>query len=102
MPEVCSVRSYYYRAKTFLPPHPRLLSKTFHPNVGARGEIRANVFKRNWTAEVGIGHVLLSRCLLGHPNPESALKKVGAAWRTTKCRLPVVYPVHKQHQPLEG
>lgn len=65
-------------------------------------EIRANVFKRNWMAEVGIGYVPLTECLLGHPNPESALRKVGAAWRTTKSRLPVVYPVRKQYQQLEG
>uniref|UniRef100_A0A4X2JXH2 E2 ubiquitin-conjugating enzyme n=1 Tax=Vombatus ursinus TaxID=29139 RepID=A0A4X2JXH2_VOMUR len=58
------------------PPKGFFLTKIFHPNVGANGEICVNVLKRDWTAELGIRHVLLTiKCLLIHPNPESALNE---------------------------
>nr|XP_044989921.1 ubiquitin-conjugating enzyme E2 S [Jaculus jaculus] len=58
------------------PPKGYFLTKIFHPNVGANGEICVNVLKRDWTAELGIRHVLLTiKCLLIHPNPESALNE---------------------------
>ncbi|XP_038598256.1 ubiquitin-conjugating enzyme E2 S-like [Tachyglossus aculeatus] len=54
------------------PPHPAtkgfFLTKIFHPNVGANGEICVNVLKRDWNAGLGIHHVLLPippRCLRG-------------------------------------
>lgn len=43
------------------PPKGYFLTKIFHPNVGANGEICVNVLKRDWTAELGIRHVLLVR-----------------------------------------
>ncbi|KAK6468644.1 ubiquitin-conjugating enzyme E2 S [Huso huso] len=56
------------------PPKGYFLTKIFHPNVGPSGEICVNVLKRDWRAELGIRHILLTiRCLLIHPNPESAL-----------------------------
>ncbi|KAG8140511.1 hypothetical protein E2320_003197 [Naja naja] len=55
------------------PPKGYFLTKIFHPNVGANGEICVNVLKKDWKAELGIRHVLL--CLLIHPNPESALNE---------------------------
>lgn len=58
------------------PPKGYFLTKIFHPNVGANGEICVNVLKRDWAAELGIRHVLLTiKCLLIHPNPESALNE---------------------------
>uniref|UniRef100_A0A8C6MPM2 E2 ubiquitin-conjugating enzyme n=2 Tax=Mus TaxID=862507 RepID=A0A8C6MPM2_MUSSI len=58
------------------PPKGYFLTKIFHPNVGPNGEICVNVLKRDWTAELGIRHVLLTiKCLLIHPNPESALNE---------------------------
>uniref|UniRef100_A0A6I8NBC4 E2 ubiquitin-conjugating enzyme n=1 Tax=Ornithorhynchus anatinus TaxID=9258 RepID=A0A6I8NBC4_ORNAN len=58
------------------PPKGFFLTKIFHPNVGANGEICVNVLKRDWKAELGIRHVLLTiKCLLIHPNPESALNE---------------------------
>ncbi|XP_061676847.1 ubiquitin-conjugating enzyme E2 S isoform X2 [Syngnathoides biaculeatus] len=40
------------------------------------GEICVNVLKRDWKAELGLRHVLLTiKCLLIHPNPESALNE---------------------------
>lgn len=49
------------------PPKGYFLTKIFHPNVGANGEICVNVLKRDWTAELGIRHVLLVRS--GGPGP---------------------------------
>ncbi|KYO23528.1 ubiquitin-conjugating enzyme E2 S [Alligator mississippiensis] len=58
------------------PPKGYFLTKIFHPNVGANGEICVNVLKKDWKAELGIRHVLLTiKCLLIHPNPESALNE---------------------------
>ncbi|XP_064296257.1 LOW QUALITY PROTEIN: ubiquitin-conjugating enzyme E2 S [Phalacrocorax carbo] len=58
------------------PPKGFFLTKIFHPNVGPSGEICVNVLKRDWRAELGIRHVLLTiKCLLIHPNPESALNE---------------------------
>lgn len=88
-----------------VPPKGYFLTKIFHPNVGHKGEICVNVLKRDWKAELGLRHVLLVRgtinlcsecqlcclhcfyisiffmfpqtikCLLIHPNPESALNE---------------------------
>lgn len=58
------------------PPKGFFLTKIFHPNVGPGGEICVNVLKRDWKAELGLRHVLLTiKCLLIHPNPESALNE---------------------------
>ncbi|XP_070586022.1 ubiquitin-conjugating enzyme E2 S isoform X3 [Erythrolamprus reginae] len=58
------------------PPKGYFLTKIFHPNVGTNGEICVNVLKKDWKAELGIRHVLLTiKCLLIHPNPESALNE---------------------------
>lgn len=59
-----------------VPPRGYFLTKIFHPNVGHKGEICVNVLKRDWKAELGLRHVLLTiKCLLIHPNPESALNE---------------------------
>ncbi|CAN0207153.1 unnamed protein product [Lampetra planeri] len=58
------------------PPKAYFLTKIFHPNVSSSGEICVNVLKKDWKAELGIRHVLLTvKCLLIHPNPESALNE---------------------------
>ncbi|KAG8147294.1 hypothetical protein E2320_000193, partial [Naja naja] len=41
------------------PPKGYFLTKIFHPNVSANGEICVNVLKKDWKAELGIRHVLL-------------------------------------------
>ncbi|NXH15808.1 UBE2S enzyme, partial [Bucco capensis] len=56
-----------------LPPKGFFLTKIFHPNVGPSGEICVNVLKRDWRAELGLRHTI--KCLLIHPNPESALNE---------------------------
>nr|XP_041568954.1 ubiquitin-conjugating enzyme E2 S [Taeniopygia guttata]XP_041568955.1 ubiquitin-conjugating enzyme E2 S [Taeniopygia guttata] len=61
------------------PPKGFFLTKIFHPNVGPSGEICVNVLKRDWSAELGLRHVLLTiKCLLIQPNPESALNEEAA------------------------
>ena len=62
--------SCWGRTSLPLPAKGYFLTKIFHPHVGANGESCVNVLKRDWTAELGIQHVLLSiKCLLIHPNP---------------------------------
>lgn len=52
------------------------LTKIFHPNVSTSGEICVNVLKKDWTPELGLRHVLMViRCLLIEPFPESALNE---------------------------
>jgi len=56
------------------PPKGYFLTKIFHPNVSDAGEICVNTLKKDWKPTHGIEHVLLVvRCLLIVPNPESAL-----------------------------
>lgn len=58
------------------PPKGIFLTKIFHPNVSDKGEICVNTLKKDWKADLGIGHVLaVIRCLLIFPNPESALNE---------------------------
>lgn len=58
------------------PPKGWFMTKIFHPNVSATGEICVNTLKKDWKPEHGILHVLLViRCLLIVPNPESALNE---------------------------
>eukprot|EP00045_Choanoeca_perplexa_P000399 m.14372 g.14372 ORF g.14372 m.14372 type:complete len:197 (+) comp10266_c0_seq1:112-702(+) len=58
------------------PPKGYFMTKIFHPNVSASGDICVNTLKRDWKPEYGIGHVLtVVKCLLIHPNPESALNE---------------------------
>eukprot|EP00320_Phaeocystis_rex_P009908 CAMPEP_0119069972 /NCGR_PEP_ID=MMETSP1178-20130426/33327_1 /TAXON_ID=33656 /ORGANISM="unid sp, Strain CCMP2000" /LENGTH=211 /DNA_ID=CAMNT_0007051779 /DNA_START=25 /DNA_END=660 /DNA_ORIENTATION=+ len=56
------------------PPKGYFLTKIFHPNISKAGEICVNTLKKDWQADLGIGHVLqVVRCLLINPFPESAL-----------------------------
>lgn len=58
------------------PPKGAFVTKIFHPNVSAKGEICVNTLKKDWQPEMGIKHVLLTiKCLLINPNPESALNE---------------------------
>jgi len=58
------------------PPKAFFLTKIFHPNVSKSGEICVNTLKKDWKPAHGIGHVLMViRCLLIVPNPESALNE---------------------------
>jgi len=56
------------------PPKAYFLTKIFHPNIATNGDVCVNTLKRDWTAEMGISHVLqVIRCLLIVPFPESSL-----------------------------
>jgi len=58
------------------PPKGYFLTKIFHPNVSKTGEICVNTLKKDWKADLGIKHILLTiKCLLIYPNPESALNE---------------------------
>jgi len=58
------------------PPKGYFLTRIFHPNVSKSGEICVNTLKKDWTPDLGLKHVLLViRCLLINPNPESALNE---------------------------
>jgi ubiquitin-conjugating enzyme E2 S len=51
-----------------------MLTKIFHPNVSAAGEICVNTLKKDWKPTYGIEHILVTvKCLLIYPNAESAL-----------------------------
>jgi len=80
-PEGTPFEGGYFRiAFTFTPEFPnapprcRMLTKIFHPNFSSSGEICVNTLKKDWKSSYGIGHILVTiKCLLIHPNPESAL-----------------------------
>ncbi|XP_043218803.1 ubiquitin-conjugating enzyme E2 S-like [Amphibalanus amphitrite] len=58
------------------PPKGFFMTRIFHPNVAANGEICVNTLKKDWKADLGIKHLLLTiKCLLIVPNPESALNE---------------------------
>eukprot|EP00741_Cyanophora_paradoxa_P014888 tig00020828_g14362.t1 len=58
------------------PPRGYFITKIFHPNVANNGEICVNVLKKDWKSDMGLQHVLLViRCLLIVPFPESALNE---------------------------
>jgi Ubiquitin-conjugating enzyme len=60
----------------FSPSAGYFLTKLFHPNVSADGNICVNVLKRDWRPDLGLRHILtVIRCLLIEPNPESALNE---------------------------
>lgn len=57
-----------------VPPKGTFKTKIFHPNISDRGDICVNALKRDWSPQLGLRHVLIViRCLLIEPNPESAL-----------------------------
>ncbi|KAF7098323.1 hypothetical protein CFC21_100071 [Triticum aestivum] len=58
------------------PPKGFFSTKIFHPNIATSGEICVNTLKKDWNPSLGLRHVLLVvRCLLIEPFPESALNK---------------------------
>lgn len=58
------------------PPRGFFLTKIFHPNVSANGDICVNTLKRDWDPSLGMSHILqVIRCLLIIPFPESALNE---------------------------
>ncbi|CBZ30085.1 putative ubiquitin-conjugating enzyme [Leishmania mexicana MHOM/GT/2001/U1103] len=59
-----------------VPPKGFFRTKIFHPNISERGDICVNALKRDWSPTLGLRHILVViRCLLIEPNPESALNE---------------------------
>ncbi|KAE8728915.1 Ubiquitin-conjugating enzyme E2 S [Hibiscus syriacus] len=58
------------------PPKGYFMTKIFHPNTATNGEICVNTLKKDWNPSLGLRHVLIVvRCLLIEPFPESALNE---------------------------
>merc|ERR1719446_456690 len=59
------------------PPRAFCLTRIFHPNISAAGDVCVNTLKRDWDPQNwSIGHILqVIRCLLIVPFPESALNE---------------------------
>eukprot|EP00274_Cyanoptyche_gloeocystis_P006365 CAMPEP_0196656814 /NCGR_PEP_ID=MMETSP1086-20130531/19676_1 /TAXON_ID=77921 /ORGANISM="Cyanoptyche gloeocystis , Strain SAG4.97" /LENGTH=230 /DNA_ID=CAMNT_0041989691 /DNA_START=41 /DNA_END=733 /DNA_ORIENTATION=+ len=58
------------------PPKGFFITKIFHPNVSKSGDICVNTLKKDWRPDLNIQHILLVvRCLLIAPYPESALNE---------------------------
>jgi ubiquitin-conjugating enzyme E2 S len=56
------------------PPKCIMKTKIFHPNIHSSGEICVSTLKKDWSSKYGIEHILLViKCLLISPNPDSAL-----------------------------
>lgn len=56
------------------PPRCRFATPIFHPNVSSAGEICVSTLQKDWTRNHGVQQILLAiKCLLIHPNPDSAL-----------------------------
>mmetsp|Transcript_7641 Transcript_7641/g.17430 ORF Transcript_7641/g.17430 Transcript_7641/m.17430 type:complete len:214 (-) Transcript_7641:131-772(-) len=59
-----------------VPPKGFFLTPIFHPNVSKTGEICVNTLKKDWKSDCKLSHILMViRCLLIEPNPESALNE---------------------------
>ena len=57
-----------------VPPKGYFITNIFHPNVSKGGDICVNTLKQDWKPTHGIRHILMViRCLLIEPFPESAL-----------------------------
>lgn len=58
------------------PPKGFITTPIFHPNIAKNGEICVNTLKKDWKSDCKLSHILMViRCLLIEPNPESALNE---------------------------
>ncbi|CAH1966476.1 unnamed protein product [Acanthoscelides obtectus] len=86
------------------PPKAYFLTKIFHPNVAANGEICVNTLKKDWKSDLGIKHILLTiKCLLIVPNAESALNEEAGKllleqYEDYYQRAKMMTEIHAQHK----
>lgn len=89
------------------PPKAYFLTKIFHPNVAANGEICVNTLKRDWQPDLGLKHILLTiKCLLICPNAESALneeagKMLLERYDDYSARAKLITSIHAQAAKLQ-
>ncbi|KAK3805163.1 MAG: ubiquitin-conjugating enzyme/RWD-like protein [Benniella sp.] len=58
------------------PPQCVFMTKIYHPNVSNKGDVCVSTLKKDWKQNLGLRHILLVvKCLLVVPNPESALNE---------------------------
>ncbi|KAF9361333.1 hypothetical protein BGX26_004191 [Mortierella sp. AD094] len=58
------------------PPKCFFITKIFHPNVSKQGDVCVSALKKDWKKDMGIRDILVVvKCLLIFPNPESALNE---------------------------
>lgn len=63
----------------FKPPKVKFLSRMFHPNVYASGDICLDVLQNQWSSTMNVQAILLSiQSLLDEPNPKSPANKEAA------------------------
>lgn len=69
------------------PPKGYFLTKIFHPNVAPEtGDICVDALKQGWEPSLGLRHILVViRCLLVEPNPESALNPKAGGLLVHNC-----------------
>lgn len=84
------------------------MTKIFHPNINVQtGEICVSTLKKDWKKEYGVGHILITvKCLLIHPNPESALheeagKLLLEAYDDFAKHARLMTDVHARYRPPE-
>ena len=62
------------------PPKGFFLTKIFHPNISKAGEICVNTLKKDWSSDLGIGHVLQARAP-ARPRPARRARAASARRR---------------------
>ncbi|KHN72476.1 Ubiquitin-conjugating enzyme E2 S [Toxocara canis] len=72
-----NVRLFLGREFPGMAPSAYFTTKIFHPNVDPKtGAICVNTLKKDWRPDLGVRHILIViRCLMIEPNPESALNE---------------------------
>jgi ubiquitin-conjugating enzyme E2 D/E len=73
----------------FQPPSVKFLTKIYHPNVTAAGEVCPTLLSENWAPHLNIRYVMeCLRTLLICPNSEDAMEeKIGRQYRENRSEF---------------